>query len=391
MAEHDFEHSDESAKKDPSYVYIWDYDEQTRTEKMESNGKQRKGVRTYAILVTVAFALCFVLLIGTLLWKIPQGINLQAGSEIPTTQIAEQAYPATVLITARNSSGYSFGTGFFIRSDGYIATNCHVISGAVQIEITLYSGQRLPASVIGYHAASDLAVLKIDGSGYPVIPIGNSDLLRVGERAVSIGNPDGEEAAWTVTQGIVSAINRTILVESAQYIVEMKMIQTDAPVNPGNSGGPLCNGKGEVIGIITRKLSDTESIGFAIPINGAMEILNAILKNGSADAIDSSIIRVRPKMGIQGGSIQEGTRYTYGGNAYIAQATGVFVQIVNRDGAAYNLLQPGDIITHLDGKRVTSMDEMLEILYKHKIGDIVRITVIRGDTELSCEITLGKS
>ena len=135
-----------------------------------------------------------------------------------------------------------------------------MISGAVQIEITLHPGQRLPARVIGYRAASDLAVLKIDGSGYPVIPIGNSDLLRVGERAVSIGNPDGEEAAWTVTQGIVSAINRTVLVESAQYIVEMKMIQTDAPVNPGNSGGPLCNVKGEVIGIITVKLSDTESI-----------------------------------------------------------------------------------------------------------------------------------
>lgn len=390
MAEHEIHPTAEPEKEEPSRVYIWDYNEQARLDTAQAVRNRRRGVFTYAIVMTVVFAVCFALLIGTLLWKNPFGSDRQTDAGIPTTQIAERSYPATVLVTAQTTSGVSFGTGFFIRSDGYIATNFHVISGAAQIEITLYSGQNFQASVVGYHAASDLAVLKIGGFGYPVIPTGNSDLLRAGERAVAIGHPEGAEAAWTVTQGIISATNRIITVSNGQQIVEMTMIQTDAPVNPGNSGGPLCNGNGEVVGIVTRKLTDTESIGFAIPINGAMEILNAIIMTGDAEDVDSSITKIRPTLGIYAGSIEKGKRYTYGGNAYVAKESGVFIQTVERDGASFGILQPFDIITHFGGERVATMDELLNLLYKYKVGDVVLVTVLRENTEVQLEITLGK-
>lgn len=389
MDEHNIQAPENSVEAEPARVYLWDYNEQIRVDAARNRRKQRRGVLTYAIVMTVVFALCFSLLIGTLVWKLPSVGSEEPTGEIPTTQIAEQAYPATVLVTALSDSGVSCGTGFFIRADGYIATNYHVIEGALQIEIALYSGQLFSASVVGYHSASDLAVLKIAGFGYPVIPIGNSDLLRAGERAVAIGHPEGEEASWTTTQGIISATNRTIVVENRTQIIEMNMIQTDAPVNPGNSGGPLCNGKGEVIGIVTRKLSDSESIGFAIPINGAMQIMTSIILNGNADDVDSTIAKVRPTIGITAGNIEKGTRYTYGNTVYTAAVSGIFVQTVTPNGAAWGILQPCDIITAFDGQKVTTMDEMLEILYKHKVGDVVKITVMRDGANVQVQVKLG--
>ena len=191
-----------------------------------------------------------------------------------TGQVAERVCPAVVLIQATSSTAVQSGTGFFIRSDGYLLTNYHVIQGAKTIRVTLYPGEvKKTARVVGYDENTDLALLYVKGSDFSTVTIGNSDLVAVGDQAIAIGHPSGEKCAWTVTQGIISA-KRLFRQETGE---ETKMIQTDAPVNHGNSGGPLLNDRGEVIGVISKKLLDSdketplEGIGLAIPINEAMD------------------------------------------------------------------------------------------------------------------------
>lgn len=341
--------------------------------------------------MTVFFALCLALLAATVIWY-GNGNMISGNSQgaaLTTTQVAELVNPSTVLIYASKSSTYGYGTGFFIRENGYIATNAHVVEGCSYISVTLYSGEVLEAELIGSSTADDLAVLKVKGSEYPVVRIGDSDALRVGETAIAIGNPSGADAPWTTTQGIISALNREVTVEGSASIEELTMIQTDAPVNPGNSGGPLCNDRGEVIGVVTRKLTAYESIGLAIPINGAMEILNAIVETGSADGVHSSISKERPTIGITGGTIAKGDKYSLGGVMYSAEKDGVIVSSVDPYGAAANVLKVADIIIAFNGEAIKDMDTLIGMLYEHKIGDAVSITVWRDGNEVTVSVILG--
>lgn len=258
--------------------YRWSYEAQWSLEQDQKKKIKKRGAWTYALIMTAVFAVCFLMLACTLIWYADDGKGPSETGVISTTEIAEQSYPSTVLIYARTKDAYRHGTGFFIRADGYIATNYHVLKDAVSIEVALFSGKKLEARLVGYDEGEDLAVLKISGISYPVLPIGNSDLIRVGERAIVIGNPSGPDAGWTTTQGIVSAVNRKIKVQVGDATVDMTFIQTDAPVNQGNSGGPLLNDQGQVIGIVNRKLAETEGIGFAIPINHAVPILDGIVQ-----------------------------------------------------------------------------------------------------------------
>ena len=373
------------------FTYRWDYSKQIAYDNEQNNKKKHKGILVYAVVMTVFFALCLVLLATTVIWN-GNGSLISGnshGNALTTMQVAERVNPSTVLIYASKSSTYGYGTGFFIRENGYIATNAHVVEGSSYISVTLYTGEVLDAELVGSSVADDLAVLKIKGSGYPVVRIGDSDALRVGETAIAIGNPSGADAPWTTTQGIISALNREVTVEGSASIEELTMIQTDAPVNPGNSGGPLCNDRAEVIGVVTRKLTDYESIGLAIPINGAMEILNAIVETGSADGVQSSISKERPTIGITGGTIAKGDKYSLGGVMYSAEKDGVIVSSVDPNGAAANLLKVADIIIALDGEAVKDMDALIEMLYEHKIGDTVSITVWRDGKEVNVSVTLG--
>ena len=379
------------------YVYRWNYGEQKQFEENRSRRRRRNGVVVYAVVMTAVFLVCFAMLAGMLIWYTGDAPGGNApgtdgvAQQLTTMEIAERAYPATVLIGSSNEEGYSYGTGFFIRSDGYIATNYHVVEDADDISVMLYAGKTLEAELVGFKAADDLAVLKIKGSDYPVLPIGNSDGLRVGERAIAIGNPAGPDGSWSTTQGIISALNREITVNGTGTIEEMTMIQTDAPVNHGNSGGPLCNGAGEIIGIITRKLSDNEGIGYAIPINGAMEILNAIVEKGNADDVESSVTKVRPTIGIQAATIKVGDAYSYGGVRYEAEKNGVLVSSVDPQGAAYGLLKVCDIIIAMDGEMVTDMDALTGLLYQCKVGDRVTLTVWRDGSAVDVDVVLGST
>ena len=179
------------------------------------------------------------------------------------------------------------------------------------------------------------------------------------------------------------------MVEGSDYFTELKMIQTDAPINHGNSGGPLCNNRGEVVGIITRKLTDYENIGFALPINGAMELLNAIIQNGNADSLTASFSRSRPKIGVTGREVDMGESYQIGGKKYTAVADGLLVQSVDSKSAARGVLLVRDLIIEADGKKVLDQDDFSEALYGHKKGDVIQIKVIREGVEKTIQIILG--
>ena len=298
----------------------------------------------------------------------------------------------------------SLGSGFFVSQDGMIATNYHVIEGMETIKVKLYgSNLKKDATVIGYNADCDIAVLKIEGSGYPAVTFGNSDALRVGEEAVAIGNPSGTDAEWTVTKGIISSTNRKLLITATDEIQELKMIQTDAAVNPGNSGGLLCNSRGEVVGIVARKqvyraigLGSGESvsvfdegIGYAIPGNGAKKMIDGIIGKRSVDPVAVGLMRVRPLIGISVMTIKKGEKLA-DEQVMEAPQDGILIASVNAN-AANGLLEVGDIIVAFDGKAVTESDELIEMLYSYKRGTKVTMRVIKnGDYYPSdIEVTLG--
>ncbi|MBQ5772079.1 MAG: serine protease [Clostridia bacterium] len=349
--------------------------------------KKERALLVWAAVATVAFLLCFSLLLGVAVLYFTG--SLLADNGLSAEIIAENASPATVLISCKNDTSYSYGTGFFLREDGYIATNYHVIEDAAEIRVTLFSGQTLVATKVGHHAAADLAVLHISGRGYPVLPIGNSDALRVGERAVVIGNPAGPDAPWTVTQGIFSYLDRTIPVSDTNWTANLIMLQTDAAVNHGNSGGPICNARGEVVGIVTRKLTDNEAIGFAIPINGAMEILNAILDGKKAGEVHSSIVTVRPLMGITVIAARKGETYPINGIPTLAPETGLMIQSVDPLGVAYRKLYSKDVIVAINGVPVADPDTLADLMEKKHPGDWICLSVIRNGLQIEVNLQLA--
>lgn len=257
------------------------------------------------------------------------------------------------------------GSGIIISTDGYIVTNHHVIDGASEISVILNTGDECVAKLVGADSKSDLAVLKIEKSGLPAATLGNSDELQVGELAVAIGNPLGQELAGSVTAGVISALNRKMTVDNKDY----NLVQTDAAINPGNSGGALVNKYGEVIGINTIKLSSTEveGIGFAIAITEAKPIIDDLMSNGYVSG--------RPLVGI---SVSE-------------NRNGLTVeQIVEGSGAEAAGMQIGDLIVKADGKTVKTSKELNEIRDKKSPNDVLKLTVIRNGELMDIDVKLGE-
>ena len=264
----------------------------------------------------------------------------------------------------------STGSGIILSSDGYIATNYHVVSyydeyENVIISVILEDGTELEAELIGGDEANDLAVIKANTNGLelPAATRGISSDLQVGEVVVAIGNPLGTQFAGTVTMGIVSALDRNI---SSENTAET-LIQTDAAINPGNSGGALINSKGEVIGITSSKIADTdvEGLGFAIP----MDFANPIIK----DIIEYGYVKDRPATGISGQTVSASMARYYG------FPTGVLVTDVATDsGADIAGIQEYDIITEINGVAISSMSDIQAINETHKVGDIIQVTFYRN-------------
>ena len=275
------------------------------------------------------------------------------------------------------------GSGVIITSDGYIVTNNHVVEGGQNIRVCLQDGSEYEATLIGTDSYSDLAVIKIDATGLPAATLGTSSNMTVGDPVFAIGNPLGVLSS-SVSQGIISGLDRTINVDGHN----MTLMQTDAAVNPGNSGGGLFNANGELIGIVNAKSYglDVEGIGFAIPMDTAKSII--------MDLIDLGYVTGRPYLGISmqdvalrfGSGYSSNPFFSFGGN-YV---TGVQVVAVEEGSPAQNAgLQVNDVIVGLNDQEITGTSQLSALLYEYKVGDTVTISVLRGNETQQLSVTLG--
>lgn len=273
------------------------------------------------------------------------------------------------------------GSGFIYNSDGYIITNHHVVDGAKKITVYLSDKTELEAELIGSDSLSDIAVIKVNPEGVKLVPIeiGNSDTLVVGDEVIAIGCPAGIEYMGTVTDGIISAINRDVELSGDSTSVKktMTLLQTNATINKGNSGGPLLNAKGQVIGINTLKLgANYEGIGFSIPINGALPIIRQLIEHGKVIERTESFVSSEGIIGIQASPITESEA------EYYDIPVGVLVVQIDKDSSAAKAgLRRGDIITAYEGTAVKSVEELNRLKASDKAGDEVTITVYRDSDE----------
>lgn len=327
----------------------------------------------------------------TSLFQLSRSENALSTQEIYKKMLPSVVGIKTVFSTAGNS-GYGFygnqggqaqgtGTGIVISSDGYVITNAHVIynSGYNVDEVTvlMHDETEYTAEIVGYDVLSDIAVLKVEASNLVPAEIGDSDKLNVGDSAVAIGNPLGFDLFGTLTVGYISGLNREIDMDE----VIMELIQTDAAINSGNSGGPLINDCGQVIGINSMKMSNSyseatiEGLGFAIPINDAMNIVN--------DLINIGYVTGRPQIGLTGGS----TNAYYG-----SDAEGILVDSVNPGGAAEKAgILAGDIIVAANGESVTTVNELNKIKNKYKAGDTLQLTILRNKKYQYVDVVLEEA
>ena len=399
-AEKSEKNEDPTKTQEPIYAYKWNYEEQERANSEREKTKKKNGIRTYAIVMTAAFALCFAILVAILVLDGFANITETKIIEHERTiyvreydsesgvltipEITEKVKPSVVGIEITTESGGGIGTGIIMTADGYIATNAHVVENAKTVKVIMPDSTEIDARIIGRDELSDLAVVKIEGEGYAAAEFGKSGELIVGELAVAIGTPAGLELAGTVTDGIISAINRNVKIYddiTGTLKKTMMLIQTSASINKGNSGGPLINDRGQVIGINTLKLADGyDGIGFAIPIDGALVILNKIIETG-ADIVENntSIAEKRVIIGIKGGAVTKNGIYP---------ATGVLVAEVNEGYDVENHLQPGDIIVGIDGYEVFDIADITEALANKKAGDTVTLKVYRKGNIFDCDVTV---
>lgn len=304
--------------------------------------------------------------------------------ELSVEEIAKCVGPSIVGISCTSvvqsyfgtQQSQSSGSGIIIDSSGNIVTNYHVIEGSSKIKVKLTSGNEYDATVIGGDEKTDIAVIKISAAEeLHVATIGNSDEVEVGSLAVAIGNPLASELFGTVTAGVISGVNRSMTVGQR----EMNLIQTDAAISPGNSGGALINKYGEVIGINSVKLVDdaAEGLGFAIPMNEAVPIMQDLMNYG--------YVKGRPMIGV---SVREITKeLAYYNNLLVDE--GLYIMSVTEgSGAEKAGLQRGDIITKFDSQKVTSATQMNKIRDKHKAGETVSVTILRGNAEKTVKVTL---
>ena len=314
-----------------------------------------------------------------------------SGSSLTTEQVADLVSPSVVVITTeqvvysqwswygQNQVESGAGSGVIISSDGYILTCAHVVDGASTITVTI-GDKDYTATLVGEDTTSDIAVIKIDADGLTPATVGNSDSLKVGQSVMAVGNPLGE-LGGTVTGGMISALNRSVTIQGSSSVNTMSLIQMDASVSPGNSGGGLFNMNGELVGIVNAKSSssDAEGLGFAIPINDAIKVAQELLENG--------YVTGRPYLGITYLAVTDAqTASQLGVNAY-----GVYVVEVVKGGPAEKAgLQAGDRIVSVDSTEIASKDDLGTLMQKHAAGDTLSITIARDGQMQTVNVTLGE-
>lgn len=365
----------------------------------ENNNKKKKKGSGFGKYVSVA-VICSLLggIIGSgITYSISGGtLNKNSGTNNPIimdpvsfasddntalsrSDVYKKVAPAVVIVSTKSIKSYNgwfsqevegIGSGFIINEDGYILTNYHVIGGAKEVTVTLSDGQEVTATVVNYDANQDVAMIKLNGDvKVPgVVTLGNSDALQPGEEVLAIGTPLSKELSYTLTNGIVSALNRNVEAENG---VALNLIQTNADINPGNSGGPLINTKGEVVGINTLKIGDgAEGIGFAIPINDIKT---------KVDSLSKPILT----LGITIRTVDEedAKQYKLEEGLYILEVTPY--SLAEKAG-----LKPQDVIVKVDGTRVKTSEELQNIKNSKEEGDTMKVQVVRDGKTVDFNIVL---
>lgn len=311
----------------------------------------------------------------------PAGIPTAASDEdgaLSLQEIYRRCIGSVVSIVTVTPSGKASGTGIIMSEDGYVITNHHVIESAQAVSVLTSDNQEYAASVVGSDETSDLAVLKVEAEGLQAAEFGDSSVLQVGDSVAAIGDPLGTALRGTMTDGIISAINRDLTVNDRT----MSLIQTNAALNNGNSGGPLINCYGQVIGINTMKMSNfysasatVEGIGFAIPIDTAKPIIDELIEKGYVSG--------RPAIGIDGETLPA----TY--RIYYRLPQGIYVTRVYRNSdAAAKGVSEGDIITAINGVSVTTMEQLNRVKNQFTAGQTITLTIYRGGVSSDVEIIL---
>ena len=398
---------------EPSYGYRPDYSEPLPTPEAGQSQAPKKQPRRGRAKRIVAGVLCAAVLIGGSFgagWLIKGGIldkkaetsimlsererpevstvNVTGGEKLTYTEIYNANVDSCVSINA-SATGYNFfmqpvktassGSGFIITEDGYIVTNYHVIKNSTDVEVTLDSGVTYTAQVVGGDESYDIAVLKVDPGEDKLQPVvlGTSSSLQVGDEIVAIGNPLGE-LTFSMSEGIVSCVNREINVDGTPF----NMIQITAAINEGNSGGPLFNIYGEVVGIVSAKYSSSssgnsvEGLGFAIPMDDVGSMIKDIMENGQ--------VTTRPYLGI--------SAYYNSQPQVSGVSAGVYVESVEAGGPAEKAgLQAGDVITMIGSSIITNRDDISSLSKTYKAGDTVTITYVRDGQVATTELTFGST
>ena len=297
------------------------------------------------------------------------------GEALTAQEVYAAVNPSVVMVAvAIDEEKASIGTGVILTEDGYVVTNAHVIAGGLSAWVALDTGEVLDAELVGFDSNEDLALLKlVDGQGLPAARLGDSDACVVGDQVYAIGNPLGVELRGTLTNGLISAIDRQVTMEGRV----MTMLQTTAALNNGNSGGPLINDRGQVIGINTMKMSGgktatatVEGLGFAVPTRRVVAVINDIMATGAFHGIPSLGIYVGQEMQADG--------------AYQL----VIYDVTEDYGAAEAGLLPGDVILAADGTEVHETWELLDLRGRHIVGESMVLTVQRGDQVFDADVTL---
>ena len=348
----------------------------------------------------IAFAVILIVLSITAVGCTSGGINITIPTptssttaspgdyNLPSiTDVVDNMNPAVVSIVVGTVSynwfmqpvpSESAGSGIIIDPDGYIVTNNHVVEDSTSITVSLTDGRSFDATLIGTDPDTDLAIIKIDGNDLPAASLGDSNALRVGDWVIAIGNALALEGGPTVTVGVVSAMGRTIEVDSETTLYDL--IQTDAAINPGNSGGPLINLNGEVIGINTAKISSIEvsGVGFAISTNSAVPIIDELIEKGYVS---------RPYLGVSLVTVTPTIVNTYD----LRVDTGALIYYMNPGTPAASAgLRPGDVITIFDGINVESAEDVITAIRSRGVGDTVQIEYYRGNNLYFTSATLSE-
>ena len=311
----------------------------------------------------------------------PQSVaNVPQQEGLSLQEIYARNIDSVVSISCRMAGGSATGTGVILTETGYIVTNCHVVDGAVEISVLLTDDRTFPATLVGQDAASDLAVLHIDGEGLVPAQFGDDRQLQVGDSVAAIGDPLGIEFRGTLTDGIVSAINRDVTTGGRT----MTLIQTNAALNSGNSGGPLINCYGQVIGINTLKIgtftdaSGVDGLGFAIPSSTVKTITEQLIRQGYVSG--------RPLLGISGETV---SRFY---QLYYRMPSGLYITQVTSGSPAYEAgIREGDILLSVNGSQILYQEDLDSFLYGAQVGDEVEVVIYRGGKQYQATLTLAES